>query len=311
MKDIYNNEEDNDSTSLKQLIVDIQAQDNSELSRMLKKDPSIKMSWSEFEKNSKIYRFSSAFNTFFENKLKYDRVESGNGSHEIIFKKNDKDINIDTLSTGERQIVFRGTYLLKNSAKLDGGIIFIDEPELSMHPSWQKKILSYYKGLFTKDGCQKSQILVATHSEGVIAEALKDTKAKILVLKIDKSTHVYPADIQVPLVLKNMSSAEINYQAFGVVSTDYHNALYGYIDAEGWMEEYKQGKKNFSYTCILKDGSQKQKCLCMSERIRHIIHHPENPYNSYQEKDLQESIETMREYILKKQQEVAGSSQVK
>lgn len=63
----------------------------------------------------------------------------------------------------------------------------IDEPELSMHPLWQKKILQYYKNLFTDDDSnQIVQLFFASHSEAVISEALQDIDdTKVIVLKRD------------------------------------------------------------------------------------------------------------------------------
>ena len=88
------------------------------------------------------------------------------------FEKNGKQIFIDDLSTGEKQIVFRGTHLLKNSNNLSGGVVLIDEPELSMHPKWQEKILKYYCDLFMSGGAQTAQMIFATHSEYVLRAAL-------------------------------------------------------------------------------------------------------------------------------------------
>lgn len=37
----------------------------------------------------------------------------------------------------------------------------VDEPELSMHPKWQKNILRYYKNLFTdNNGVQIAQLFL-------------------------------------------------------------------------------------------------------------------------------------------------------
>ena len=78
----------------------------------------------------------------------------------ILFEKNGVEISIDDLSTGEKQIVFRGAYLLRNINQLNGAIIMVDEPELSMHPKWQKNILRYYKNLFTdNNGGTNSSII--------------------------------------------------------------------------------------------------------------------------------------------------------
>lgn len=211
-------------------------------------------------------------------------------------KKNGKEISIDKLSTGESQIIFRGTHLLKNVGILEGSVIFIDEPEMSMHPRWQQKILSYYKNLFKA----KAQLIIATHSQGVIREALEDSEhTKVIVLR-DANGVVQYGEIDKPLVLSPASDAEINYQAFGIASTDYHNALYGYIEAEGKISEYKElQKREVCYNKIEKDGSIKEYKICLSEKLRNMIHHPENTHNGkYNEEDIRISIDDMRNYIL-------------
>lgn len=68
------------------------------------------------------------------------------------------------MSSGEKQIIYRGGFLLKDAAAMNGAFVFIDEPEISLHPRWQK-IMDYYKGIFTdENGIQTSQIFVVTHS---------------------------------------------------------------------------------------------------------------------------------------------------
>ena len=293
--DKYKESTEINATALKQLIVDIQTQDNNDFALLCKRNPDTLITWQQFENSSKMHRFSSAFDNFFDHVLTYDRISVIEGVHDVLFKKYNASISIDKLSTGESQIVFRGTYLLKNVAILDGSIIFIDEPEMSMHPFWQQKILSYYKGLFNN----KAQLIIATHSQGVISEALRDTNStKVIVLRCDNNGIINYGDITTPLVLNN-STAEINYQAFGIASTDYHNALYGYIEAEGWKTAYtnQQGATE-TYTRSNKDGSTSTQTISLSEKIRHIIHHPENTNNQYTDAELIQSIESMRNYII-------------
>lgn len=102
--------------------------------------------------------------------IKFGGLDEQNSEEKrIIFKKYGKDISIDLLSIGEKQIVFRGAYLLKNQKILNGGIALIDEPELSMHTLWQEKILDYYRNIFTTPknifykNEQRVQMIVATH----------------------------------------------------------------------------------------------------------------------------------------------------
>ena len=77
--------------------------------------------------------------------------QNDSSEKKIIFTKYGRDISIDNLSTGEKQIVFRGAYLLKNSNNLSKGIVLIDEPELSMHPKWQEKYCSIIEVCLPKE----------------------------------------------------------------------------------------------------------------------------------------------------------------
>lgn len=234
----------------------------------------------------------------FFDKVKYKKVGNIDGEKVILFEKNGVEISIDDLSTGEKQIVFRGAYLLRNINQLNGAIIMVDEPELSMHPKWQKNILRYYKNLFTDNNeVQIAQLFFASHSEGVISEALQDLNdTKVIILK-DSMGNISAGSIDAPAVLPYTLAAEINFQAFDVSSTDYHNALYGYIEAEGWKNDYDGHQVKVNYTKLNKNGTTSNLQISKTEKIRHIIHHPENRNNSYSEQELKDSIECMRNYI--------------
>lgn len=81
----------------------------------------------------------------------------------LSITKMDEDIvNINELSSGEKQvIVLLCEALLQKNLK---NIYITDEPELSLHISWQRKIVPSIKKLNPN-----SQIIVATHSPEVIA----------------------------------------------------------------------------------------------------------------------------------------------
>ena len=106
----YENDANENFTSIKQLIVDIDTQDNSDWMEICKSNTP--KSLNEFLQPAKLSRFKNSFNNFFEN-LSFSRV--------------------DNSSTDEKRILF------KNSNSINGGIVLIDEPELSMHPIWQKR----------------------------------------------------------------------------------------------------------------------------------------------------------------------------
>ena len=300
-KNKYDSDNDDNFTSLKQLIVDVQNQDNEQyrdINYERDQQGQLPLSVTDFEPMSKIYRFKSAFNGFFET-LKYKKVGNASGEKVVFFEKDGKEIPLDFLSTGEKQIVFRGAYLLKDINVLRNSTIMIDEPELSMHPLWQKRILEYYKKLFTDaNSNQIVQLFFASHSEAVIREALQDLdETKVIILKRDDNKQVSANCIGTPAALPYTMAAEVNYQAFGLLSTDYHNALYGYIEAEGWKSSFDSQYSKISYLKE-RNGSTINLQITLTEKIRHIIHHPENRHNSYTEEDLKESIERMRSYIL-------------
>jgi len=86
----------------------------------------------------------------------------------VYFKKDDSGVEfgIDDLSTGEKTLLSKVLSLFFNQVK--NQIILIDEPELSLHPRWQSKILKVYEKFAIENGCQ---IVIATHSPHIIASA--------------------------------------------------------------------------------------------------------------------------------------------
>lgn len=169
-------------TEIKQLIVDIQALDDSAVARAVHANPDIVCKDLKIDK--RIPRFTNAFDNMFEH-LRYIGVENHDGHKEIYFEKYGKKIPLDQLSSGEKQIVYRGCFLLKDKEAMNGAFVFIDEPEISLHPVWQKKIMDYYKGIFTNaEGVQTSQIFAVTHSPFVIHNENRKND-KVIVLKRD------------------------------------------------------------------------------------------------------------------------------
>lgn len=153
---------------IKQLLVDVQALDDQEMSRAYRDAREQGKDLNLVNPDSRMERFSRAFAYMFAN-LRYDRIENLNRHKVVMFKKGDIDVPLDDLSSGEKQIVFRGCFLLRNINATKGAVIFIDEPEISLHPEWQKKILGFYRKIFSdQSGQQTSQIFVVTHSPFVI-----------------------------------------------------------------------------------------------------------------------------------------------
>lgn len=89
--DIEKYDEDNEDnfTSLKQLIVDIQNQDDAEYSKINREKDSrndTPLAYKDFYLDSKIYRFKESFNNFFD-RIKYKGVEDKDGEKKYFSKR--------------------------------------------------------------------------------------------------------------------------------------------------------------------------------------------------------------------------------
>lgn len=173
---------DNLTNVIKQLFVDIQSLDDSDISLKYRKAKERGEDTNTIIADQRMPRFTNAFGKMFD-ELEYSHIANVNNHKEIIFKKQGVDIPIDCLSSGEKQIIYRGSFLLKDVNAINGAFVFIDEPEISLHPVWQQKILDYYKGIFTNlDGIQTSQIFIVTHSPFIIHNNMRKDD-KVIVLK--------------------------------------------------------------------------------------------------------------------------------
>lgn len=87
-----------------------------------------------------------------------------NNIYQFYIIRDDFEIEIDTISSGEREIInfIFGMFL----EQLNDSIIIIDEPELHLHPNWQKKLIEVLKEE-TKEN--NIQIMFVTHSSSFIS----------------------------------------------------------------------------------------------------------------------------------------------
>ena len=76
---------------------------------------------------------------------------------------------INELSSGERQIIY---ILMKiaNVIKGEKSLILMDEPEISLHLSWQKKLIKTIKNINPD-----SQIIIVTHSPAIVMDGWRDS----------------------------------------------------------------------------------------------------------------------------------------
>jgi len=209
----------------------------------------------------------------------------------------DDDIPINKRGSGVKRLVllnfFRAEAERRKLEESTTDIIYaIEEPETSQHLNHQRKLIEAFVELAESDN---TQILLTTHSSAIV-KMLQFEHLKLIRNNPDKSIeNIEPSELPYP------SLSEVNYLAFGESDSDYHNELYGFIESEGWLGEYKQGKPTVQYIRLFQDGTTKNEQKIKSEYIRHLIHHPENTHNTpYEHDDLQYSINDMREFIQQK-----------
>ena len=176
------------ATQIAQLLVDIQSIDAQEFMDWAKANPGNVIDESRIDVRMK--RFTQAFEFMFPTK-KYKRIETIVNEKQIVFEENGREMSINQLSSGEKQIVFRGCFLLKDQKNAGDNLILIDEPEISLHPNWQLKVLSFLKKLFTnQNGAQTSQIIISTHSPFILHNSNR-SEDKVIVLKKDADGKIY------------------------------------------------------------------------------------------------------------------------
>lgn len=208
----------------------------------------------------------------------------------------DENIPINKRGSGIKRLVllnfFRAEAEYKSKENSNTGIIYaIEEPETSQHTNNQRMLIKAFKKLSEKGN---AQVILTTHSSTIVKEL--DFKNIRLICVKNGSKCVIPVE---PAVLQYPSLNEVNYLAYDEINTEYHNELYGFLEFQKWLEEYKneRPKRTYKYRDN-KTGDLKEWKLELSTYIRHQIHHPENDNNPpYLKSELKSSIEDMRQFI--------------
>jgi energy-coupling factor transporter ATP-binding protein EcfA2 len=114
---------------------------------------------------------------FLETGKKIDRAKN-----EISFKCGDQEILPSQLSAGEKQLlIILMTVLVQDNKP---SILLMDEPEISLHIDWQKKLIGYIREL--NPNCQ---VIIATHSPAIIMEGWHDHVFEVrdLIISLDRN----------------------------------------------------------------------------------------------------------------------------
>ncbi|ODS87488.1 MAG: ATP/GTP-binding protein [Chryseobacterium sp. SCN 40-13] len=214
----------------------------------------------------------------------------------------DENIPINKRGSGVKRLILLNFFRAEAERRLESGnsqsiIYAIEEPETSQHTDHQRLLVKAFKEL---SQANNTQVLLTTHSS-IVVKGLEFENLRL----INKDNQGNKSISEVlPSQLPYPSLNEINFIAFKDLTDEYHNELYGFIEAESWLTDYKLNKVEIDYI-RLRGNNQIPERKILTEYIRHQIHHPENQYNTrFTSTQLEESVNLMREFVLNKRSEL-------
>ena len=208
----------------------------------------------------------------------------------------DEDIPINKRGSGVKRLIllnfFRAEAERRKTQENIPSIVYaIEEPETSQHTEHQKKLIKAFLDL---SNTANTQVIITTHSTALVKEL---EFQHLRLVKSDSTTKTI--ENVLPNRLPYPSLNEVNFLAFSEITEEYHNELYGFIELEGEMTNYRNGKATIPYNKLGRDGiTIVVQNVVLTDYIRHQIHHPENTNNTrFTTQQLSDSIDLMRDFI--------------
>ncbi len=284
------------STEIPQLLVDIKALDDADAGVWIDANKGAVV---PDHRETRLKRFTDAFHKIYDGEKSFSEIKNQEGSKKIVFlDARGQEIGLQDLSTGEKQVIYRVGYILKHLGNISEGIVLIDEPEISLHPTWQIKFKDFLHDVFSG---QDVQIIIATHSP-FIFKKLNDSSESCI--KIDRSQpESKKVTMTFPRVPYTPSVNLINYLAYGIVDELLHIELYTLLQIrenkehirgmETWLRDSSGGSQPIKQS-FMKTGELNNTDETIMTWIRNKIHHPDEMARpEFSEVDLKNSIDQM------------------
>ncbi len=216
-----------------------------------------------------------------------DNYKPFNNAKFTVRKNNNILIDISSLGSGYEMIfslIYACNISLSNDKDL---IILIDEPELHMHPTLQKKLIDYL--LTISSGVQ---IILTSHSPILVNQLSKNEYVKMKI--VDNNKKIYDMEEK---KLSYVSANEINFLAFSYPSVEYYNELYEELMYINNYESIRRFDNEFfvQKNKLKKDYPEKGKDNMVTRYtyIRNAIHHS-GSYSGISDDELYEAIIFLR-----------------
>lgn len=178
---------------------------------------------------------------------------------------------LDVQQTSSGEFHFFSTMVGLMATVKPRSLVFIDEPEISLHPNWQMKYLQFIRQLFSSPEYNTCHIIIATHSHFLISD-LKGDSAKIIGLK-KENNQIKTIDISANTF--GWSAEEVLYKIFDVRTTRNHYLEMDLRKMLGLVAEKSKDKNQISE--ILKRVKEVQ--LNENDPLRLIVNQVEEYLN--------------------------------
>lgn len=217
----------------------------------------------------------------------------------------ENDIPLNKRGSGVKRMVLLNFFRaeaerVQQIANAPGIIYAIEEPETAQHVDHQMLLINSLKNIAEQ---ANSQIIITTHSSDVV-KALTQDMIRVIVNRNQIKQIAIPHAKHLPYISLN----EINYTVYDMPGIEYHNELYGYLQAKAIDEDnLNEREGNFERWLVAKGLTQNKMWIrlkggvalqpqpaTLQTYIRNFIHHPENTYNApYNADELKQSINSM------------------
>lgn len=220
----------------------------------------------------------------------------------------DHGYNITNYSSGQQEILLK----LKDIQELSyDDLLLLDEPETSLHPRWQKQIISLIREMINEEQGQVPQIFLATHSEKVLESLISNNDALIIRLFKHDGEIKYETINQMNLTLPKPTFAELDYVIFKIDSFEYCSELYDLLEWKlGVKGEYGVDRaiirsphysESIHYKEWFNDRKNEVTSYSLPIYCRNYFHHPKGREEPTEE-ELHNAIELLRNVILNLEQ---------
>jgi predicted ATP-binding protein involved in virulence len=132
----------------------------------------------------------------------------------IKIKKADSNLSISDLSSGEYHLIVSLIGIFATIKK--DSLILIDEPEISLHPNWQMRYVSFLKDIFSRYA--SCQFILTTHSHFIVSD-LEGNSSSVTSLKRDSETHKICSTLLKGINTFGWAAEDVLYKVFDVRTT--------------------------------------------------------------------------------------------